>query len=210
MIERPQPGEEKKPKLLIMDRTPLAVLSNLDGALEWLFKPGCDVWITDMVLIETRRAGELGAAPRNRARATFEAWFKANKHLIRVVNTEIGKKYANDIRLWEMAGSPEHLKPSSADLGEASVLDKIKTSRQILQSDETFLVLMDDRDGRDAVKVLKTNADLMSTQTFVEWMAKDFGVKEAETAWATLERILGADLDPGPAEDDPVYVRKLG
>jgi hypothetical protein len=44
---------------------------------------------------------------------------------------------------------------------------------------------MDDRDGRDAVKVLKTNADLVSTQTFVEWMAKDFGVREAETAWVT-------------------------
>ena len=210
MIEKPQAGDARKPKLLIMDRTPLAVLSNLDGALEWLFKPGCDVWMTDMVLIETRRPSEPGTDPRNRARATFEAWFKANKHLIRVVSTEVGKKYADDMTLWEMAGKPEHLKPSTANLGEASVLDKIKTSRQILQSDETFLVLMDDRDGRDAVKVLKTNADLMSTQTFLEWMAKDFGVKEAETAWVTLERILGADLDPGPAEDDPVYVRNLG
>ncbi|HSZ58222.1 MAG TPA: hypothetical protein VK797_21335, partial [Tepidisphaeraceae bacterium] len=82
-------------------------------------------------------------------------------------------------------------------------------TRELLLPDQTFLILMDDRDGRDAVKLLRTNVDLMSTQTFVQWMAEDFNVKEAETAWVTLERILGDDLDPGPAED-PVYVRKFG
>jgi hypothetical protein len=36
VIMKPAPGDEKKPKLLIMDRTPLSVLSNLDGALDWV------------------------------------------------------------------------------------------------------------------------------------------------------------------------------
>jgi hypothetical protein len=136
----------------------------------------------------------------------FEKWFAANKHLIRVVQTEVGKNFANDMSLWEMAGRPESLKPSTANLGEASVLDKIKTTRHLLRGDEAFLVLMDDRDGREAVKLLHANCDLMSTQTFVQWMAEDFHLKEARNAWATLEMMLGDDLDPGPV-DDPVYVR---
>jgi hypothetical protein len=209
VIAKPDPDDERKPKLLIMDRTPLSVLSNLDGALDWLFVPGCDVWMTDMVLIESRRPGEPSADRRSRERATFDRWFATNKHLIRVVSTEVGKKYTDDTTLWEMAGRPEHLRPSTANLGEASVLDKIKTSRHLLQGDEAFLVLMDDRDGREALKVLRTNADLMSTQTFVQWIAEDFKIKAAETAWVTLERMLGEDLDPGPAED-PVYLRTPG
>jgi hypothetical protein len=62
---------------------------------------------------------------------------------------------------------------------------------------------------REAVKLVRTNVDMIGTQTFIEWMAQDFCVKEAETTWITLERILGSDLDPGPSED-PVYVRTRG
>lgn len=206
MISKPAPADTKKPKLLIMDATPLSVLSNLTGALEWLFKPKCDVWITDVVLEEVRREG---ADRRRAAHTEFEAWLKKNKHLIRVVTTDVGRKYERDMQLWERAGRPPELKPTTADLGERSVLDKIKSTRELLRSDETFLVLMDDRDGRDALKLLHVNADLMSTQTFIEWLVEDFKVKEAETAWTTLERILGESLDPGPSED-PVYVRRFG
>jgi hypothetical protein len=113
------------------------------------------------------------------------------------------------MELWEKAGRPADLQPDESDLGEEGVLAKVKMTRELLQPNQAFLVLMDDRDGRDAVKLLRTNVDLMSTQTFVQWMAEDFNVKEAETAWVTLERILGGDLDPGPAED-PVCVRKFG
>jgi hypothetical protein len=201
--------DPKKPKLLIMDNTPLSVLSNLPGALDWLFKPECDVVITDMVLEEVRRERGEGADAMRAARAEFEAWFKRNRHRIQVAPTRIGRKYRQALELWEKAGRPADLRPDEADLGEESVLAKVKMTRELLLPDQTFLILMDDRDGRDAVKLLRTNVDLMSTQTFVQWMAEDFNVKEAETAWVTLERILGDDLDPGPAED-PVYVRKFG
>jgi hypothetical protein len=198
LITKPAPGDEKKPKLLIMDRTPLSVLSNLDGALDWLFVPGCDVWMTDMVLIESRRPSEPGADPRSRARATFEKWLAAKKHLIHVVSTEMGKKHTDLMTLWEMAGRPEHLRPSRPN-GEASVLDKIKTSRHLFERNDAFLVLMDDRDGREALKVLRANADLMSTQTFLQWIAEDFKIKAAKTAWLTLERRRG-EFDPDPAD----------
>ena len=36
MIAKPEPGQEKKPKLLIADNGPISVLSEIDGALDWL------------------------------------------------------------------------------------------------------------------------------------------------------------------------------
>jgi hypothetical protein len=108
-----RPGDKKKPRLLIMDRTPLSVLSYLDGALDWLFVPGCDVRMTAVVLIESGRPSEPSADPRSRARATLEKWLAAKKHLVQVVSTEMGKKHTDLMTLWEMAGRPEHLRPST-------------------------------------------------------------------------------------------------
>jgi hypothetical protein len=65
-------------------------------------------------------------------------------------------------------------------------------------------------DDRDAVKVLKTNADLVSTQTFCGMDGEGLRRQGSGGCMGHPERILGADLDPGPAEDDPVYVRNLG
>jgi hypothetical protein len=88
------------------------------------------------------------------------------------------------------------LRTSTANLGQASIPDRIKTSRHLLQGDDAFLVLMDDRDSREALKVLRTDADLMSTQTFVQWIAfKD---------QASANRLGQEEFDPGPAED-PTY-----
>jgi hypothetical protein len=99
--------DPKKPKLLIMDNTPLSVLSNLPGALDWLFKPECDVVITDMVLEEVRRERGEGADAMRAARAVFEAWFKRNRHRIQVAPTRIGRKYRQAMELWGKGRTPE-------------------------------------------------------------------------------------------------------
>ena len=208
MIAKPEPGQEKKPKLLIADNAPISVLSEIDGALDWLFKPGCDVWMTDMVLIEARRRPKPGGRERKAARASFENWFARNKHLIKVVDTTTGEGFIRNMTLWEMAGRPEGYEPNTANLGEASVLSKLEAIRETV-ADQTAVVLMDDRNGRAAAKALQLNIDLMGTQTFISWMAEDFKVKEAENAWVTLQAILGKELDHGE-EDDPVYVRNYG
>ena len=74
MIDKPETGQEKTAKLLIMDNGPISTLSNIDGALDWFFVPGCEVLITDMVLIEARKPPKPGASPRKAARASFEDW----------------------------------------------------------------------------------------------------------------------------------------
>lgn len=208
MIAKPECGQEKKPKLLIADNGPISVLSEID-ALNWLFKPGCDVWMTDMVLIEAQRPPKPGGRERKAARVCFERWFQRNKYRIKVVETTTGQEFMRNMKLWEMAGRPEGLEPSTANLGEASVLSKLKAIRETVAEDQAVIVLMDDRNGRAATKALSLNIDLMGTQTFIAWMADDFEVKEAANAWLTLQAILGKELDHGE-EDDPVYVRNYG
>jgi len=208
MIAKPEPDQEKQPKLLIADNGPISVLSEID-ALDWLFKPGCEVWMTDMVLIEARRQPKPGGRDRKAARASFEDWFERNRFRIKVVDTTTGQQFRNNMQLWEMAGRPEGHEPSTANLGEASILSKLEAIRETVAENQAAIVLMDDRNGRAAAKTLRLNIDLMGTQTFIAWMAEDFRVKAAENAWVTLEAILGSELDRGE-EDDPVYVRNFG
>jgi uncharacterized protein YheU (UPF0270 family) len=208
MIDKPDPGEEKKPKLLIMDNGPISCLSNIDGALDWFFTPGCDVWMTDMVLVEARRGSPPGGRVRKAAKSYFEEWFRENKFRIKVVPTKEGQAYAKAMKLWEMAGSPDEDKPESSDYGEASILSKLRTIRNLLNEGETVIVVMDDRDGRAAVKGLQSNVDLMGTRTFIAMMDEDYHIKEAATAWSALVLILREELDYGE-DDDPVYVRAM-
>jgi len=70
------------------------------------------------------------------------------------------------------------------------------------------IVVMDDRDGRAAVKGLQSNVDLMGTRTFIAMMDEDYHIKEAATAWSALVLILREKLDYGE-DDGPVYVRTM-
>ncbi len=206
MIDKPAPGQEKTSRLIIMDNGPISALSNIDGALDWLFAPGCEVWMTDMVLIEARRPASPEGKRRKGSKANFETWFGRNRFRIKVVETNVGRAYERGMQLWEMAGRPPEMEPATSDLGEASILSKLKAVRRLFAENEAAVVLMDDRDGRAAVKALPMDIDLMGTQTFLTWIAEDFGVKAAETAWITLRKILLDELEPGEA-DDPIYVR---
>ena len=173
MIGKPEAGDGKTPKLLIMDNGPLAVLSNLEGALDWFFVPGCEVWMTDMVLEEARRPSPPGGRARNAARKNFEAWFKRNRYRIKLVETREGRAFAKAMKLWELAGRPEEARPDASDYGEASILSKLRAIRAFLTQGESVIVVMDDRDGRAAVKGLQMNVDLMGTRTFIALMDED-------------------------------------
>jgi hypothetical protein len=123
-----------------------------------------------------------------------------------VVTTDVGADYNNSLALWAEAGSPDGRAPRANDLGEASILNKLRVIRKLQAEGDSVIVVMDDRDGRAAVQALRMSIDLMGTLVFVELIAKYFHIKEAETCWLTLKAILGKELDEGD-EDDPVYVR---
>ena len=126
----------------------------------------------------------------------FERWFSQNKFRIKVVVTKEGQAYAKPMRLWEMAGSPEQDKPESSDYGEASILSKLRTLRDLINADETVIVIMGDHNGWAALWGLNINVDLMLTRTFIAMMYEDHHVEEAATASSTLKLTRLHQLGP--------------
>jgi hypothetical protein len=206
MVDRPAPGDERAPRLLIPDTTPLALLGSIE-LLDWLFVPGCPVWVTDMVLEEATRDPGPGKDRRRHVRELIADWFQRNQHRIEVLATPEGEAYQRAMDLWRLAGNPPALEPDRSDLGERSVLGTIRSARTILARNETILAIVDDRDARAALRAVHADIDLMGTRTFISWLALDFGVAEAETAWPAIQIAFGGRADPGE-EDDPVYIRR--
>jgi len=101
------------------------------------------------------------------------------------------------MELWGLAGSPDRLRPTWKDRGEASLLQGVQTIKAALQSGEAIVVLVDDRDARDAIRAVRADINMMGTQTFIEWLLEDFGIAQAETAWTSILMATGDTADPG-------------
>ncbi|MDX3925541.1 MAG: hypothetical protein QHC90_06995 [Shinella sp.] len=189
-----------------MDNTPLSLLGCIE-ALDWLFEPGCDVMITDLVLAEaTREPGE-GRDQRRGTRGYISRWLSANQNRLTVLETPEGVRYRREMELWDRAGRPEELRPRWSDRGERSLLEAIKTINAALTTGEAIIALVDDRDARDAIRAVRADIDMMGTQTFIRWIAEDYAIGEAETAWPAILLATNGNADAGDNED-PVYIRR--
>jgi hypothetical protein len=204
-------------------------LATLPGALNWLFVPGCEVWIPDIILNEVLRNPGEGRDQRIGHRAEVAGWAQANRYRIKRLETRIGKRYDAEMQsyetsmdLWWRPGSPvglEPLRPEWTDRGDESVWIGVNMADDALATGES-VALTDDRNVRAAIEARgrqkkSASIDLMGTQTFIQWMARDFAVKDALTAWNAIQlaregKVLAfnPDIDEQVGEaDDPVYIR---
>jgi hypothetical protein len=100
-------GTNLRWRLLIPDNTPLSLLGLLGvEALDWLFVPGAEVWVTDMVREEALRDPDPGDDRRAEHRAIISDWFNRNRHRIRIQSTAEGLEYKKAMEVWRRAGSP--------------------------------------------------------------------------------------------------------
>jgi hypothetical protein len=215
VVDQPAPDDRRRPKILIPDNTPISLLGSI-GALDWLFVPKCELWMTDMVMEEALRDPDSGRDRRLETRAFIGRWITQNRYCIKRLTTAEGERYLREmaqyeqaVELWRLAGEPPQLlpvRPEWTDRGEASVLRAVQAANAILAMGESVVVLADDRDARAALKLLRADIDLMGTQTFTRWLAEDFQVAAAETAWQAIEVASRRGADPGET-DDPVYIR---
>jgi hypothetical protein len=197
--------DRRRPRFLIMDNTPLSLLAMIE-ALDWLFAPGAEVVITDMVVEEATRDPGVDRDPRKASRAYITKWLDANRHRVPILRTAEGERYEREMALWRKAGMPGDLRPDWSDRGERSLLAAIKVLKTALASGEEIIVIADDRDARDAVRAVRADIMLIGTRTFIRWMAEDFGLPGADTAWQTILASTDGRADPG--EDvDPAFVR---
>ena len=139
-------------------------------------------------------------------RRYISGWFAANRHRIAVLRTPEGERYDREMALWAAAGRPSELKPDWSDRGEGSLLQAVKVLKSALARGEEIIVIVDDRDARDAVRAVRADIAMLGTRTFIRWLEEDFAAPGADTAWQTVLLATGGSADEGES-DDPVYIR---
>jgi len=208
-VTAPNDDIARRSRLLIPDTTPLSLLSLIGSdALDWLFVPGADVWISDMVKEEAIRDPDPGGDQRLQHRAVLREWFERNANRIHIKATPEGEEYAKAMQNWQLAGSKAELKPSWKGRGERSVLQVLEVVESVLADGEAAVVLVDDNKARIAIQLENEfDIDLMGTESFVAWMRDRFKLPNAENAWAAIRIAAGGSV-PDTRDDDPVYVRR--
>ncbi len=190
-----------------MDASPIVMLAAIER-LDWLMEPCGTIWMTDMVMEEVTREPESGADPRARWLAYTRSWIEANSFRIHRVTTKTFETYKLALEAWQAHGADPATRPDSHDLGEASIIQALKNFRGKIQSRQTIVVLMDDADGRDAVRGMRRiNLDVFGTRAFIEALYTNFNIIDAEHAWhAILKAIPTAAVGE---DDDPVLIRRM-
>ncbi|WMT79705.1 hypothetical protein [Bradyrhizobium sp. Ash2021] len=197
---------EKDPIFLIMDASPVVMLSAIER-LDWLMEPCGTIWMTDMVMEEVTRDPESDADPRSRWLAYARSWIETNKFRIRRVETKTFETYKLALEAWKARGADPLAKPDAHDLGEASIIQTLKSFRGKIQPRQTIVVLMDDADGRDALRGMRRiNLDVFGTRVFIEAMDTSFGIAEAAHAWQAILKVI--PTAGSKEDDDPLLVRR--
>ncbi|WP_158933201.1 hypothetical protein [Acidisphaera sp. S103] len=203
---------DRVPRLLIPDNTPLSLLSMIGReALDWLFEPGIEIWVTDMVRHEALRDPDPGDDHRVEQRRILHKWFAENGNRICIQPTPGGQDYEREMRNRVRGGQVPADKPSWRNRGERSIQDLLPIVSRIAAEGESVVLLVDDRTARSlviqAARMEEVEADLMATETLLEWLEQDYGVADTQRAWATIS-IAAGDKQPDAPALDPVYVRK--
>jgi hypothetical protein len=207
---------EIRPVLLIPDATPLSLLS-LAGpdALDYLFVPGVDVWITDMVEIEVTRDPDPGGDPRTAQRNELKQWFERNSNRIWIQVTDEGTDYKVAMANWRDAGEVPDRKPRWKGLGEKSILNKLNTVDEFRANNEKVVILVDNRNARTALSLMENrNFDLLATRSFLYEIETVFGIENATGIWPIIKLAAGKnehgkDRAPEPPPQDPLAVRQI-
>src|SRR6202034_1784979 len=102
--------------------TPLSLLAMVgETALDWLFVPGAEVWVTDMVREEALRVPDREDDQRDVHRGELAAWFGRSDERIHIQSTDEGEQYRDAMENWRALGSSPERKPRSRGRGERSV-----------------------------------------------------------------------------------------
>jgi hypothetical protein len=204
-------SDHRRARILIPDNTPLSLLAMVGrDALDWLFVPGAEVWVTDMVRHEALRDPGPGDGPRKEHRQALQDWFTDNAHRLRIEVTSEGRDYERAMRNWIRAGRVPEDRPSWTDRGERSMRQALAVTRNLIENGESVLLLVDDRAARallaQAAQTEGLNADLMATETFLALLEQDFGVAAAGAAWQAIH-IAASGNEPAAPEPDPIHIR---
>jgi hypothetical protein len=204
----------RAPRLLIPDNSPLSILS-MGGhdALDYLFAPGVEVWITDMVQMEATREPDPGDDQRRAQRKLLKEWLAGNSNRIRIMDTDTGTEYRNAMANWVAGGRMPETKPCWKGRGEQSLFDILSVAESVVEESEAVVLLVDDKRARAVLRLTEgLNLDIMTTETFVRMAEQEFGVTNATEIWPVIRMAAGTNEHgksriPDAPLEDPIYVR---
>jgi hypothetical protein len=157
----------------VPDNGPLSALSAIQ-CLDWLLLPGIPVRITDQVADEATRNPDLPWA-----RETCE-WIVRNvvAERISIAYTDTGYDYRQQFDAWVAGGMDPEKRPRGRNLGEAAILELMRSLETEWRGDHKGIVLVDERYARKALGSLEANIDIVSTRAFFRVLAEDYGLND--------------------------------
>ena len=175
--------DDKEPTLLVPDNGPLSALSSI-GCLDWLLLPGIPVKITDQVADEATRNTDLPWA-----RETCD-WIVRNvvAGRVSISYTDTGFDYRQQVDAWVAGGMDPDKAPRSRNLGEAAILELMRSLETECRGDRKAIVLVDERYARKALGALDANIDIVSSRAFFRVLTEDYGLNDTSSYWRLVLR----------------------
>jgi hypothetical protein len=170
--------DDRQPTLLVPDTGPLSALSAIQ-CLDWLLLPGIPVRITDQVADEATRNPDLPWT-----RETCE-WIVRNvaAERVSIAYTDTGFNYRQQFDAWVAGGMDSEKKPRRRNLGEAAILELMRSLEAEWRGNRKAIVLVDERFARKALAAVDANIDIVSTRAFSRVLANDFGLNDTAAYW---------------------------
>lgn len=167
--------DEISAKLIVKDTGPLITLAAAD-CLDYLLKPGVDVFIADAVMYEATRDGDaLGAAE-------ILAWAQSNTNLVRTISTSVFFNFVESL-----SGNPAR---REKDLGERAAMEAIHDAIALGDNDRALLVTEDDRVLRRILVVETELTDRMipvTTRDLLEALERAGRINSADEVYRRAE-----------------------
>jgi hypothetical protein len=181
--------DDKRPTLLVPDNGPISALSSI-RCLDWLLLPGIPVRLTDQVAVEATRNPDLPWTGE-----TCE-WIARNviEERLKIAYTDAGADYRDLFDAWVVGGMDPDRKPRGRDLGEASIIELMRSLEAEYQGDKKAVVLLDERYARRALAAVEANIDIVSTRAFFRVLTEDYGLNDTAAYWRlVLDNIQSMD-----------------
>ena len=181
--------DDKRPTLLVPDNGPISALSSI-RCLDWLLLPGIPVTITDQVAVEATRNPDLPWTSE-----TCE-WIVKNvvEERLKIAYTDAGADYRDLFDAWVAGGMDPDRRPRGRDLGEASIIQLVRSLEEEFQGDRKAVVLLDERFARRVLAAVEANVDIVSTRAFFRVLTEDYGLNDTAAYWRlVLDNIQSMD-----------------
>ena len=190
--------DDKQPTIVVPDNSPMTALASVQ-CLDWLLLPGVPVKITNQVADEAIRNPDLPWS------AETCQWITRNvvAGRVAIAYTDTGFDHRQQFDAWVAGGMDPTLRPRGRNLGEASILELMRTLESGARGDNKAIVLVDERQARRALRTMEANLDIVSTRAFFRALTDDYGLNDTAVYWRLVLDVI-EDMD---TLDDIVKVR---